>query len=117
MLVFKYGLYMPIKIIDKARGSRIGASLFFSYVYCYLRYLQIPMKAYSIIYKSPNMSLADLCRQATTTLIFCGRTCRYINKTQALAIVASACDLFIDILKVIMLRGIDILSEYPEPIT
>ena len=114
MLVFKYGLYMPIKIIDKSWESRIGASLFFSYVCCYL---QILMKAYSIIYKSPNMSLADLCRQATTTLIFCGRTCRYINKTQALAIVASACDLFIDNLKIIMLRGIDILSEYPEPIT
>ena len=68
MLVFKYGLYLSIKIIDKARRSRMGASLLFSYVCCYLRYLQIPMKAYSIIYKSPNMSLADLRRQATTTL-------------------------------------------------
>ena len=37
MLVFKYGLYMPIKIIDKSWESRIGASLFFSYVCCYLR--------------------------------------------------------------------------------
>ena len=36
MLVFKYGLYMPIKIIDKSWESRIGASLFFSYICCYL---------------------------------------------------------------------------------
>ena len=28
MLVFKYGLYLPIKIIDKARGSRIGEVYF-----------------------------------------------------------------------------------------
>ena len=34
MLVFKYGLYLPIKIIDKSWGK---ANLFFSYVYCYLR--------------------------------------------------------------------------------
>ena len=36
MLVFKYGLYLPNKIIDKSWGK---ANLFFSYVYCYLRYL------------------------------------------------------------------------------